>query len=49
MPDIPDVEVFILAAVCEETEEKRRQKQKRMWMNGVFVSGCTEGGFHTLF
>jgi hypothetical protein len=32
--DSSDVEVFILAAVCEEVE---KEKKKRIWMNGLFV------------
>jgi hypothetical protein len=43
------VEVFILAAVREEIDKKRKKKKKRMCMNDIFVSSCTEVEFHTLF
>jgi hypothetical protein len=38
MSDTSNVEVFVLAAVCEEVEKK-----KEMWMHGVFVSRCNDG------
>jgi hypothetical protein len=38
MSDSSDVEVFILAAVCEDTEKKRKKKKKRTWMDDIFVS-----------
>jgi hypothetical protein len=33
-----DVEAFILTAVCEELEKKRKNKKKRIWTNDIFVS-----------
>jgi hypothetical protein len=46
--DSSGVEVFILAAVCEEIEKTRKKKKKRFWVNDVFVSRCDEGEFQRL-
>jgi hypothetical protein len=43
MSDRSDVEMFIFAADCEETEEKRKT---RNWINDIFVSRFTEGEFY---
>jgi hypothetical protein len=37
-----------LEAVSGETEKKRK-KRRILWMHDVFVSGCNEVEFHTLF
>jgi hypothetical protein len=45
MSDSSDVEVFILVAVCEEVERKRKQRLDE----DIFVSVCNEGEFYALF
>jgi hypothetical protein len=37
-----DVEVFILEAVCGETENKREKQSKRLWMHDIFVIITTD-------
>jgi hypothetical protein len=43
-----DLEAFSLEAVSGETE-KKRNKKRILWMHDVFVSGCNEVEFRTLF
>jgi hypothetical protein len=47
MSDSSEVDVFILAAVCEEIGKKIKKK-KRMSTHCIFLSGCNEGEFHIL-
>jgi hypothetical protein len=47
MSDTSDVEVFILAAVCEEVMKKRKKKDNRMWMSNY--QGVTRVNFIQLF